>query len=789
MSRAHLPSLLTASLLLVSTAQAQTVQLQTAQSQTSPAKTYQVQIQRTSYGIPHIQAADLGSLGYGAGYSYAQDNLCLLADQMLTVRGERSKFLGAEGRTVVGFQPVSNLDSDVFFRTVVEPGPLQAGYRDQPQVLALLRGYAAGVNRYLRDTPPEQWPLACRGADWVRPLTELDVMRLGEEKAIQASAGAMVGAVVSARPPQPGASRVQPRPDLAAFNREFRLNELPIGSNGWAFGSEATANGRGLLLGNPHFPWQTTNRFYQMHLTVPGQFDVMGAALGGMPIINIGFNRDVAWTHTVSTDKRFTLAALSLVPGDPLSYVKDGQTRRLQRRTAVVEVKTPNGPRLHTRTVYFTPDGPLVNLPAAGLTWTPQVAFALRDANRNNTRMIATWLAFAGAKDVQGVRAALDLQGIPWVNTIAADRGGNALYADISSSPNVSAAQQRACTPPALAPLFPAAGLAVLDGSRPACEWQNDPASRVPGLRSPGRMPVLTRTDFVANSNNSAWLANPAAPQTGLDPLVGEVNAVQSPRTRMGLLAIARRLNGTDGLPGKTFDIPSLQATLLREDNLSGEMYAADAASLCQSAGGPELEPACAALAAWDRRSSQESRGAALWREFWKRARAIPNVYAVPFDAGDPVNTPRGLNVADPTTQAALLGALREAASALTTAGVPLDAPLGEVQGVTRGGDFISLPGGPEFEGVLNKVEFAPLAQGGYREVVGTSSSYIQTVGFTDSGVQAEAVLTYGQSSNPESPHFSDQTRLFSRSEWVNLPFTQPEIEADPARTVVQLSE
>ena len=54
---------------------------------------------------------------------------------------------------------------------------------------------------------------------------------------------------------------------------------------------------------------------------------------------------------------------------------------------------------------------------------------------------------------------------------------------------------------------------------------------------------------------------------------------------------------------------------------------------------------------------------------------------------------------------------------------------------------------------------------------------------------QAEAVLTYGQSSNPESPHFSDQTRLFSRSEWVNLPFTQPEIEADPARTVVQLSE
>jgi len=105
------------------------------------AQTYQVQIQRTAHGIPHIQASDLGGIGYGVGYSYAQDNLCLLADQVMTVRGERSKFLGAEGKTVVGFQPVNNLDSDVFFKTVIEPGRLQAGYRDQPQILALMRGY------------------------------------------------------------------------------------------------------------------------------------------------------------------------------------------------------------------------------------------------------------------------------------------------------------------------------------------------------------------------------------------------------------------------------------------------------------------------------------------------------------------------------------------------------------------------------------------------------------------------------------------------------------------------
>ena len=757
------------------------------------AQTYQAQVQRTAYGIPHIQAPDLAGLGYGVGYTYAQDNLCLFADQILTVRGERSKFLGPEGRTVVAFQPVTNLDSDVFFKAVIEPGRLERGYQDQPETLALLRGYAAGYNRFLRDTPVSAWPAECRGAAWVRSVSVGDMMRLLEEKAIQASAGALLSAVSNTRPPQAGSA--VPGVDLAAFNARHRLSELPMGSNGWAFGADATENGRGLLLGNPHFPWQTTNRFYELHLTVPGQLDVMGASLGGMPIVNIGFNGDVAWTHTVSTDKRFTLDALPLVPGDALSYVKDGVARKFGRRTVVVEVRTPAGPRLHTRTLYFTPGGPLVSVPQAGLNWTPQFAFALRDGNRNNTRMVATWLGFAKANSVQGVRAALDEQGIPWVNTIAADRAGNALYDDISTSPNVSAAQQQACTPAPFAPLFAAAGLTVLDGSRSACDWALDPASKVPGLRAPANSPQLIRRDYVANSNNSAWLANPQAPITTLDPIVGEVNAPQSPRTRMGLLEIGARLGGTDGLAGNKFGLDNVREVLMRNSNLTGRMFADDALRLCQenpSVTGPggavDLAPACAALAAWDRRSDLESVGAHFWREFWRRARAIPDVYAVPFDPADPVNTPRGLKTTEPAVRTALLGAMAEAVTALQAAGVAPGAALGTVQGVERGGTFLPLPGGSEFEGVLNKLEFA-LEPGGYRNVVGTSSSYIQAVTFGDSGPQAQAILTYSQSTDPASPHFADQTRLFSRGEWVRLPFTPAEVAAAATGEVLRLSE
>ena len=57
--------------------------------------TYQAHIRRTSYGIPHIEAKDLGSLGFGDGYAQAEDHLCSIADQVVRVRGERARYFGA----------------------------------------------------------------------------------------------------------------------------------------------------------------------------------------------------------------------------------------------------------------------------------------------------------------------------------------------------------------------------------------------------------------------------------------------------------------------------------------------------------------------------------------------------------------------------------------------------------------------------------------------------------------------------------------------------------------------
>ena len=109
------------------------------------------------------------------------------------------------------------------------------------------------------------------------------------------------------------------------------------------FGKAATTNGKGLMLGNPHYPWSGSSRFHMAHLTVPGELDVMGVGLISTPFISIGFNNDIAWSHTVSTGLRFTLYELTLDPNDPLAYRYGNETRKLTPRSVSIEVRQADG--------------------------------------------------------------------------------------------------------------------------------------------------------------------------------------------------------------------------------------------------------------------------------------------------------------------------------------------------------------------------------------------------------------------------------------------------------------
>jgi acyl-homoserine-lactone acylase len=107
----------------------------------------------------------------------------------------------------------------------------------------------------------------------------------------------------------------------------------------------------GVLLGNPHYPWDGVNRFHRMHFIIPGQLNIVGAGLINTPSIGIGHNDRIAWTHTVSTARRYGLFELKLDPKDPTAYVVDGRRTPMQRRQVTIEVRTADGVKPVTRTL------------------------------------------------------------------------------------------------------------------------------------------------------------------------------------------------------------------------------------------------------------------------------------------------------------------------------------------------------------------------------------------------------------------------------------------------------
>src|SRR3982751_1749102 len=96
---------------------------------------YAAQIQRTSFGVPHVVARDEKGLGYGLGYAFAQDNLCTLAEQIATVNGERSLHFGSDAV----YDPsgadheIRNDISDVYMAVLNEEARVTATWERQPE--------------------------------------------------------------------------------------------------------------------------------------------------------------------------------------------------------------------------------------------------------------------------------------------------------------------------------------------------------------------------------------------------------------------------------------------------------------------------------------------------------------------------------------------------------------------------------------------------------------------------------------------------------------------------------
>lgn len=163
------------------------------------------------------------------------------------------------------------------------------------------------------------------------------------ERRFAAGASAMRGAFL--RPRQPlSAKEWAEVAELFQGAARWRAAIAPAsGSNNWVVSGKHTENGSPLLASDPHVGYSTPNDLYLMHLNsshAKGSLDVVGWAFPGIPGIQMGHNRHVAWAPTVNFADVADAWMVEVKDGQALV---GGKSVALESRTEEIRVKDAAG--------------------------------------------------------------------------------------------------------------------------------------------------------------------------------------------------------------------------------------------------------------------------------------------------------------------------------------------------------------------------------------------------------------------------------------------------------------
>lgn len=646
------------------------------------AETHGAVIRRDTYGVPHILAPTEGAAAFAHGYAVAEDHLEDLAVLFLRARGELASVFGE-----------SRLAED---RQVIELGiPQQAREhfaRIAPPMQRILDRYAEGYNRYLAEA-------GSRAPAWAAPVTGADV--LAHCRAVYLM-------------------NFSPTP--ASFSHA--ISGPPTGSNFWGIGPQKSRTGKALLLANPHLPWRPPYLFHEVHLTVPRVLNIAGGALLGFPVVTVGFNDHLGWTHTATSKSGAEqIYRLTLDPADPQRYLLDGRSVPLKLTSTTVRVKTERGEEKRNIETWWSHHGPIIHKQGAH-------AFAFNSPNLEPLDFLTQYSRMAKARSLAEFRAALALQQLPIMSVGYADAAGNILYVQNGRYPR---------RPDTLE------GELWMRGDRS----ENDLAGLIPHALLPQLL--NPRAGYVQNANNGfAFTHVGQRVDMNAFPSVLRKESPLALRAQYSLETLeSRERLSLDEMVRALFD-----ARVPLAARVKGELIALVRQSPSVT---PDMENAVRLLESWDDRIAPESTGATLFAGWWTeylRARP-PRPFAREWQPGEPLRTPAGIG--DP---ALAVQAFSRVTGELVKAFGSVAVPWKSVFRVRRGSLELPAPGASETLGILNSLEFT--RDEGLRRSAGAGTAYVLAVEFSRTPV-AMSVVPYSQSVDPASPHYADQTALFAR--------------------------
>lgn len=689
------------------------------------ARAANVTIIRDDFGVPHIYAETDADAVFGLLYAQAEDDFPRVERNYYWAIGRLAEAEGEEA-----------LFSDLRARLYMTTDDAKAAYDAAPAWLQeLCDAFADGLNYYLATHPDVQPKVLARFEPWM-PMFFFEGSIGGDIEQIPLDGiRAFYGSGQSVQP-------------VAAAMVAEESDDEPRGSNGFAIAGEHTASGDAMLLINPH------TSFYfrgEVHVVSDEGLNAYGAVTWGQFFVYQGFNEDTGWMHT-STRLDFMdefVEDVSEVDGQ-LMYRYGDEMRPVEVSEVTLKYRDGDGYSERTFPMYHTHHGPVTHMldgkwVATKINWDP--VNALRQSYVRTKQ-----------DGHDGFREMMDIRTNSSNNTVYADSGGNIAYYHGNFVPRRDTAFDFS---------------KPVDGSNPATDWQ--------GLHTVDEIVTLLNPEngWLQNCNSTPFTAagefspNPNDYPVYMAPDAENFRGVHALRVLDGVSDLT-----LDGLIELAYD-PQLPGF---ETLIPGLVQAFDESG----ADYPELADAIDALRDWDFRVATDSVAMTLAHFYGSR-------YRREGEAPEGLSRMEQINYfGTESSHAERLRIFAATVDMLDADFGSWNTPWGDVNRFQRLTGDIAHPhddDAPSLPVGMASGNWGALASYGARRFTGTKkiygasgNSFVAVVEFGDK-VRAKSILAGGQSGDPQSPHFDDQSERYVNRDFKDVAFYLEDVEARAVRT------
>ncbi|WP_394340635.1 acylase [Maribacter algicola] len=682
------------------------------------AQAAEIEIIRDDFGVPHIYGRTDADAVFGLLYAQCEDDFNRVEQNYIWATGRLAEVEGEEA-----------IYSDLRAKLFMTEEEAKANYEKSPEWLKeLCDAFADGINYYLYTHPEVKPKLLTRFEPWMPMYFSEgsiggDIERISTKKIESFYESWMELPVM----------------ELLEIQKKEEMAE-PQGSNGIAISGKLTKSGNAMLLINPH------TSFYfrgEVHVVSEEGLNAYGAVTWGQFFVYQGFNEKTGWMHTSTYTDVMDEFKETIVKNDGKLYYQYGEELRpVDSTTVTLKYKSDTGIKERTFPMYRTHHGPITHAvdgqwTASAMMWEPVKAL--------EQSFVRT------KKDgYEAFREMMDIRTNSSNNTVYADAEGNIAYFHGNFIP------KRDITFDHSEPV---------DGSNPQTDWQ--------GLHTVDENILVLNPDngWIQNCNSTPYTsAAEFSPKKENYPYYMSKNqenfrgihAIELLTNRKGYTIDSLiQLAHDSYLPAFKALIPGLVNAYNSHDDKN-----------------PKLREPMAILEKWDFRTSKESVAMTLAHYYGtamgqkaKQPAGISDMERMVYFGNHP---DEGLRV------------LEEVIDQLENDFGTWKMPWGELNRYQRlNGDIVQ-----EFNDSLPSVGVgfasgrwgalaaygARYTTSGAKKIYGTrGNSFAAVVEFGDT-VKAKTILAGGQSGDPKSPHFDDQTERYINVNWKDAAYYRDDV-------------